>query len=532
MSDRPLLGSTIPGLLRARGIEVVFGIPGVHTVELYRGLPDSGLRHITPRHEQGAGFMADGYARATGKVAACFIITGPGFLNIATAMAQAMADSVPMLVITTLNPRATLGRGEGRLHELRGQSLVAREVASLALTVLTADQLVPALDEAFALFASARPGPVVIEIPIDLLSEPFSPRDMVAPLPSRPTPDPAAVAAAAALLNAAKRPLVLAGGGAVRASGSLRALVERLDAATLLTTNAKGLLPGGHPLLAGGNLPTRAIRDLIRDADALLVIGSELGETDLEYYGEGPIEASGPLIRVDIDPRQLGRGAVASLAITADADAFARALLPLITPRPAMAATRVAVARTAALAELEARIARHRPLIEAIWRTLPDAVVAGDSTEASYAAGLFAEPPAPRRFMSAATGFGTLGYALPAAIGAKSGLPGSPVVCVIGDGGLHYTVPELAAAAEAGLPVIVLLWNDQRYGEIEKYMIRRQMRTIGVELFATDFKQVTQGFGATHVMASSVAEVEAALAAAAKRETVTVIEMDAGRFRS
>lgn len=530
MSDKPLLGSTIPTLLKARGIEVVFGIPGVHTVELYRGLPDSGLRHITPRHEQGAGFMADGYARATGKVAACFIITGPGLLNIATAMAQAMADSVPMLVITTLNPRPTLGRGEGRLHELRGQSIVAREIASLSLTVLTADQLVPALDEAFAVFASARPGPVVIEIPIDLLSEPFLPDARVAPRPSRPAPDPAAVTQAAALLNAARRPMVFAGGGAIAAAASFAGLVERLDAATLLTANAKGLLPGGHPLLAGGNLPSQAVRGLIRASDALLVIGSELGETDLEYYGEGPIEVSGPLIRVDIDPRQFGRGITPTLSITADADAFLRALLPLITQRAPTAAGAVAEVRARALAELEPRIARHRPLIEAIWRVLPEAILAGDSTEASYAAGLFAEPPAPRRFMSAATGFGTLGYALPAAIGAKAGCPQAPVVCLIGDGGLHYTVPELAAAAEAGLPVIVLLWNDQRYGEIEKFMIRRQMRTIGVELFATDFRQVTQGFGATHVTAATMAEVETELAAAAGRSTVTVIEMDAGRF--
>ena len=162
MSDLQPLGTFIPRFLVERGIDTVFGIPGVHTVELYRGMPGSGLTHVTPRHEQGAGFMADGYARATGRPAACFIVTGPGLLNIATALGQALADSIPMLVITTLNPRATLGRGEGKLHEIRGQSIIAREVAALARTVLTASQLVPALDEAFALFASARPGPAVM----------------------------------------------------------------------------------------------------------------------------------------------------------------------------------------------------------------------------------------------------------------------------------------------------------------------------------------------------------------------------------
>ena len=154
------LGSVIPALLAERGIDTVFGIPGVHTIELYRGLATSSLKHVTPRHEQGAGFMADGYARATGRPAACFIVTGPGLLNIATAMVQAMADSVPMLVITTLNRRATLGRRDGRLHELAGQSAVGREVAVLAMSVHAKEQLVPALDEAFTVFSSSRPGPV------------------------------------------------------------------------------------------------------------------------------------------------------------------------------------------------------------------------------------------------------------------------------------------------------------------------------------------------------------------------------------
>ncbi|MGB8713347.1 MAG: thiamine pyrophosphate-binding protein, partial [Onishia taeanensis] len=204
-------------LLRDRyGADTVFGIPGVHTVELYRGLADSGLRHVTPRHEQGAGFMADGYARATGKPGVCFIITGPGMTNIATAMGQALADSVPMLVISSVNRRDTLGRGQGRLHELPSQQQLLAGVARFSHTLLDPAALPEVLARAFAVFEGMRPGPVHIEIPIDLFDAQVAvPTQWSAPTIHRPAPDPAGLATAATWLHKAERPLVLLGGGCV-----------------------------------------------------------------------------------------------------------------------------------------------------------------------------------------------------------------------------------------------------------------------------------------------------------------------------
>jgi acetolactate synthase I/II/III large subunit len=531
MADHPPLGAAVPRLLAARGIDTVFGIPGAHTIELYRGLPGSGLRHVTPRHEQGAGFMADGYARVSGKPAACFVVTGPGLLNAATAMGQALADSVPMLVVTTLNPRKTLGRGEGRLHELRGQSAVAREISALALEVATADQLVPALDEAFAVFASGRPGPVVIELPIDLLLEPFAfPIGKPLAPPAPPGPDDGSLVAAAAYLNGAKRPLLIVGGGAVRGADDVRDLAERLGAPTLLTSNAKGILPPGHPLLAGGFLHHASIRSLVRDADVVLALGTELGETDFEWYGEGPLPFSGALVRVDIDPRQLLRNARPTLGLVSDVRQFADALIPLLITTDHLGADRARAAREAARAETEPRLLGRAPLVEALWRTLPEATLAGDSTLMSYAACLFAEAPAPRRFMSARTGFGTLGFALPAAIGAKIARPDAPAIALIGDGGLHFTLPELAAAADAGAPVIVLLWNDRNYGEIDLYMRQAGVDPVGVALYPTDFAAAAKAFGARHRRADSLGELETALAEAAREASSTIIEMDASRY--
>ncbi|MCC5983042.1 MAG: hypothetical protein JJU42_01645, partial [Rhodobacteraceae bacterium] len=200
-------------LLRAHGVDTVFGIPGVHTIELYRGLAGSGIRHVTPRHEQGAGFMADGYARASGRPGVCFIISGPGMTNIATAMGQAYGDSVPMLVISTVNAHGRMGSGAGWLHELPDQQALAAGVAAFSRTVHTPGELPGALAEAFAVFDSARPRPVHLELPIDVMLAPAHglPVPATPARGARPAPAPEAVAQAAAMLGGARAPLILAG---------------------------------------------------------------------------------------------------------------------------------------------------------------------------------------------------------------------------------------------------------------------------------------------------------------------------------
>ncbi|HMC47237.1 MAG TPA: thiamine pyrophosphate-binding protein, partial [Caballeronia sp.] len=206
--DTQTCGEVLVRLLEHYGVELVFGIPGVHTVELYRGLATSTLRHVTPRHEQGAGFMADGYARVTGKPGVCFIITGPGMTNIATAMAQAYADSIPMLVISSVNNTRQLGGGTGRLHELPSQRDVFAGLTAFSHTLLDADELPQVLARAFAVFATARPRPVHIEIPLDVIVAPA--RDTtsrVVVLPAKPAGAPAALDEATALLANARRPL-------------------------------------------------------------------------------------------------------------------------------------------------------------------------------------------------------------------------------------------------------------------------------------------------------------------------------------
>lgn len=502
-------------LLRDRyGVDTLFGIPGVHTIELYRGLTESGLRHLTPRHEQGAGFMADGYARATGKPGVCLIITGPGMTNIATAMGQALADSVPMLVISSVNRRDTLGLGQGRLHELPGQQQLMAGVARFSHTLLDPATLPEVLDRAFAVFNGARPGPVHIEIPIDLLPAPVraaAPRP--APALYRAAPDPRGLAQAAAWLREAQRPLLLLGGGCVEAPEAARALVTRLDAPAATTINAKGLLGRDHPLDLGANTALPAVRALAREADVILAVGTELGETDYDVVFDDGFQLGGRLIRIDIDPEQLVRNQRLALGLVADAGRSLELLLEHFpAPLSRGGAERVrAVHQELALAA-DPAFAPYVPLFDTLRERLPEAILVGDSTATVYAGNHLVSQPEPRRYFNASTGYGTLGYGLPAALGAALAKPELPVVALVGDGGIMFTLSELATAVEAGIPVVILLWHNQGYEEIRRYMDHHGVSRVGVDIWAPDFQQLASGFGCRATRVDNPAALARALA--------------------
>jgi len=526
-------GEALITLLEGYGVQCVFGIPGVHTVELYRGLAASSIRHVTPRHEQGAGFMADGYARVTGKPGVCFIITGPGMTNIATAMAQAYADSIPMLVISSVNQRRQLASGDGRLHELPSQRDVFAGFTAFSHTLFDAADLPQVLARAFAVFGSARPRPVHIEIPLDVIVAPASAMPLTpAALPDKPAGSASVLAAAADLLGGAQRPLILAGGGAVEASVELRELAERLQAPVALTINAKGLLRCGHPLSLGSTQSLPDTRTLIREADVVLAVGTELGETDYDVGFDGGFAIGGRLIRIDIDAQQVMRNFRPDVAIVADAKHALGSLSSrlhertLPPPRADWGAARVAAVRAALMAGYDEPTRSQKQLIDTIVSALPNVIIAGDSTSPVYAGNFVHDAAAPRCWFNSSTGFGTLGYGLPAAIGAELAAPHRPVVCLIGDGGLQFTMPELASAVEARVPVIVLLWNNFGYGEIRKYMVQRAITPVGVDIYTPDFIALARGFGCAASRVDEPDSLLTELRQAARRSVPTVIEID------
>jgi len=522
-------GEVLVEILENYGIDTVFGIPGVHTVELYRGLPNTRIRHITPRHEQGAGFMADGYARASGRPAACFIISGPGMTNIVTAMGQAYADSIPMLVISSVNNTHELGLGEGRLHELPDQQALVSGVSVFSHSVMRAAELPSVFARAFAVFDSARPGPVHVQLPLDVITAPGDQLLRAAHRTrTRPGPDPRSVAQAAELLRAAEDPFVVLGGGTVDAPDAARALVERLGARTALTINAKGVLPPGHPLSLGSTLPQAPVLEALQSADVVLAIGTELSETDtLLFYSR--LKLAGKVIRIDIEAEQLTRNALPEVAICCDAGLAMQALheaLEGFAPDQTRTRARVAAMRAQAAELLPPAYRAHHRFLDHVADALPGVIIVGDSTQPVYGGNLTYEPAGPRSYFNSSTGYGTLGYGLPAAFGAKLAMPERPVVALIGDGGIQFTIGELASAVELGLPVPVVIWNNRGYGEIKRYMAERDIPQIGVDIYTPDFQAIAQGFGCHALKAEGFTHLKDALRDAVRADRPTVIEIE------
>ncbi|PFG54663.1 acetolactate synthase-1/2/3 large subunit [Marinobacter sp. LV10R520-4] len=516
-------------LLEAYGVDTALGIPGVHTIELYRALGQSGLVHVTPRHEQGAGFMADGYARASGKPAACFIVTGPGMTNIATAMGQALADSVPMLVISSVNRRDTLGRGQGRLHELPSQQQTLAGISVFSHTLHDPGALPELFARAFAIFRGARPGPVHIEIPIDLFDAQV-PESLTRPIEVfPPAPAPAAIIRAAEWLLQAERPLLLLGGGCVAAPEAARELVECLQAPALTTINAKGVLGLDHPLDLGATMSLPAARRLAAEADVILALGTELGETDYDLVFDEGFRLDGRLIRVDIDPQQLGRNQGADLAMVADAGETMSALLRAM-PTSRGADDRAATARQELALNEDPELAPYVPLYATLRATLPEAILVGDSTGPVYAGNFLASLPEPRRWFNSATGYGTLGYGLPAALGAALARPELPVIALVGDGGLQFVLGELGTARDLGRPVAVIIWNNDGYDEIRRYMSLSEIPHLGVDLAAPNFSAIALAYSCRHMSVTEPASLADALGQLDKASSPLIIEIDAAAW--
>lgn len=526
----PTLGENLVTWLEAYGVDTVFGIPGVHTVEMYRGLAASPIHHVTARHEQGAGFMADGYARISGKPGVAFVITGPGLTNIATPMAQAYADSVPMLVISAVNARGSLGLEAGDLHEVRRQGLIGAQCAAFSHTVLTAGELPKALARAWSVFQGGRPRPVHIEIPRDLFAADGGAAGLDAPsVLSRPAPSREGVVEAGQALTAARAPLILAGGGAQDAATDIRTLAERLGAPVVMTINGRGILPQDHPLAVAASPSLDAVRALVAGSDVVLALGTEIGRTDYDMADSGAFEIPGTFIRIEIDQEQIRRGAVPDIPLLGDAAEGATALLSVLgggEPAPDGPARAASVCE-AARAESGAGYCAALSYIETIRDTLPEAAIVGDSTYAVYAGNQLFNAPAPRRWFNAATGYGALGYGLPAAIGAARALR-RPVVCLVGDGGLQFTLAELGTAVEERLPVIVLVWNNRGYGEIKSYMQRHQITPVGVDLHTPDFVALGRAYGCAAERMTDLAQLPGLLTEAAGRQGPTVLEFDEG----
>lgn len=519
---RPL-GAQISHMLKDRGVDVIFGIPGVHNQEMYRGIEEAGITHVLARHEQGAGFMADGYARATGNPGVAYVITGPGVCNIMTPMGQAYTDSVPMLVISSCLDE--VADTQGQLHQMKDQEGAAACVCDWSHTGKSAAATYGLVERAFEEFTVSRPRPKHIQVPIALLeaaADPAPPPNMPALRTRGHTAD---IAPVLSLLNIARRPLFILGGGAQ--SPLWRDVLSALGAACLTTYAGRGLVGAGYDLNFGAGLAQPGSAEVIASADLVIAVGTELAEVDLWRSDLGH---SAPLVRVDIDPVCLSDRHRATVKLLADAQGFAAALWRACegrTPAKGWSVDEVASTRARWRTDAAAQRSGIAPVSDALRAAVPkDTMIYSDMTQFAYVAKEIWEMDRPGHWHHP-FGFGTLGYALPAAIGGaigrKTGVRQAPTMAIAGDYGFQYSLQELGVAVELGLPLVIILWDNGKLKEIEDSMVRAQIAPNAVIARNPDFCKLAKAYGAAAVAPQNLTEMQDAVRVAFSADGPTLI---------
>lgn len=522
MGANQIGGHAAIALLETYGVDTVFGIPGVHTLDLYRGLAERNMRHIGVRHEQGAGFMADGYARASGKPGVACLITGPGLMNAATPIGQAYSDSVPVLILCSVNATDDLGKGRGRLHEITDQRAAISPLTGFTRTIAAAAELPQAMADAYRLFETGRPRPVVLEFPLDMLAASADVGHATRQRGNRPAASAAEIAASITLINAATSPIVIAGGGTVDCAAEVRAFIEKSGALCVTTTAGKGALPDSHAQSLGSTLVLPATQKLLAEADLVIAIGTEMAETDSWV---DRLILPGKLIRIDLDAFTLTRDYPPTIGLLADAGPTLRSITAGMEGGRKADLAKAAALRASVRTDLTPLQQRHVKVLDTVRAALPaDGIVVTDMTQIAYTGNVTFPCEYPRGWFHPC-GFGTLGYALPAAIGAKLARPDKAVIAVAGDAGFLFTVQDLGTAVEQRLPLPILVWNNDALGQIAKDMVALDIPELGVKPRNPDYQALALAFGAHAVKPGSLAELKAAIETALKADGPTLIEV-------
>jgi acetolactate synthase-1/2/3 large subunit len=437
--------------------------------------------------------MADGWSIVTGRPGVCVLISGPGITNVMTPIAQAYHDSRAMLVLASTTPTDALGKSFGPLHDLPDQAELVRSICAFSETVTDITQLPALIERAWNVFTSARPRPVHIAIPMDVLAqtcETFTRVDTSVTRSSATTE----ISQALEVLNSAQSPVIIAGGGTIDASTQLMALAEALNAPVLLTGNAKGVISSSHQLCAGNCLVFGRVQRDVEASDVVLVVGTELSDTDLYNNGRA-LNFSGKVIRIDIDPQQVTRRTTPKVGLVGDAALTMQALTIGIKSHARQdGATRAHTWREHARNKTSQSFV---PWLIAIENELPtDAIVSLDSTQLAYSAHWWL-PATQSRSWLAPYGFGTLGCALPMAIGASIAAPHRPVLVIAGDGGWLFTVAEMAAAQDMKCNIVLVLWDNNGYEQIRESFDDVKAPQLGVDVSSYDPSAIARGFGWT-----------------------------------
>jgi thiamine pyrophosphate-dependent acetolactate synthase large subunit-like protein len=524
--------------LEQEGVEMVFGIPGNHNMPIFDALyRHPRIKHVVVRHEQAAAFMADGYARVSGKVAAVLLLPGPGVTNAYTGLGEAYTDSSPVLLLATQVNRAYIDQDKGLLHELPNQLEILAPIMKYSQRVNEASEISGAIHRALVEARNGRPRPVQIEIPrdvqLDSVDWPSMGSEVSAARRERVCAPAEAVEAAARALRNAERPLIYAGGGVIssEASQELVQLAERLGAPVLTTGMGAGSIPGDHALACGvAWIASADIRPLVAACDALLAVGTRFNEAMTHAWS---LDLPPVTIRIDVDPHEIERNLPMKQRLVGDAKATLAAIDAQLAAwgedRGGEVPPRLAAACEDFRAALAAKVGSTRPWMDALRDSLPrDTIISADmSLFWADMLGIF--PIYEPRTMLFPWGYGTLGFSIPEALGAKAALPDRPVVAIAGDGAFLFTGTELATAIKYRLNVPILVVNNDAYG-----MIKVQQRDqydeqfVAVDLDNPDFVQLSRAFGAYGERVTTPERLSKAITEALKADKPTVIEIPWG----
>lgn len=501
-------GQAAVAQLEQEGVEVVFGLPGDQTMFLLDAFYDSRIRWITTRHEQATTYMADGYARAAGRPGVASVVPGVGVYNAASGLATAYACSSPVLLLAGQVNRAGIGQHLGLLHDVHDQLDIVRPVTKWATRVLEPSALPGAIREAFRQMSTGRPRPTHVEAPPEAFAEPTDAAP-VRPEPVTPVePDPEAVRAAALILRAAARPLVVAGGGVVLgdASEALTEVAELLQAAVVTTREGKGAIDDRHPLSVGTMWNNPRLRPVLDDADVVLAVG-----TRLAGFGFPPTTR---VVQVDVDADEIGRQRAVEVPLVGDARATLRALRDALdatlSPRASRAAVVAAIREH--IREQQRAIGPAAGIVETLRASIPDdAIVVPDTATVAYMCHMHFPVYEPRTYLPSSF-MGTLGFAYPTSLGAKVARPERPVVAIVGDGGFLFTATEMATAVQYGIDTVVVVFDDGAYGNSNRDQRERfGGREIGTELRNPDWAALAAAFGIAGIAVRGPEQLEGAM---------------------
>ena len=508
----------------------MFGIPGIHNLAVYEALCGApGIRLIGARHEQGASFMADGYARAGGRAGVCLCTSGPAVLNAAPGLGTALSDSSPILCVASQIPSAGIGQNKGYLHECRDQLACLRPVTKWCARADTVAEIPGIMREAFAQMLSGRRGPVAVEIPCDIMDAADEVEPVEPAVSMRAEPQPEQVQQAVDLLATARRPVIWAGGGVISsdAADELLAFAEQLQAPVFTTVLGKGAIAGDHPLCAGSTIQHPAARDYVIGCDVMVAVGTRFNEDE---SSEWSVRLPDSLVHIDIDPAEINRNYPCTAGVVGDARQCLRQLTAKLAPvgRQSGGPDRIAETarlRLAILEDCRELAPEGVELVETIQAALPrDTVLVNDLAVGAYWCRRLLEQYEPRSNVYP-WGFCTLGFGVPAAIGAKLAQPLRPTVLLSGDGGFQFNLQELAVAVQFDVPIVIVLFNDSGYGVLERQQQMRYGRSLGADLQNPDFVALAAAYGIEGCRVDSIAALGPAIGEAIESGQIRLIEL-------